>query len=205
MKTIISICLVLVAVCIKSQEFIPFPDLVQINHDSVELAREGRNYSFTNINELFNSQEIVYFGYNLENRELACINGKALPPFECKDFFVNNYKLSGNTVYLNTKTSISCKRDSEFQDTEVNVRLKIITKDKYSKPINFVKKGNLLLFPVKNDFNLYVVMEMSYNLKGETETEWKPVLDLYDTLPTNPKYLIFTSFEVRLCNFTNSI
>lgn len=201
MRTIISICLLFIAVCLQSQELIQFPDLVKLSHNNGELAREGRKYSFIGVNDSFNTQENIYFGFNFSNKELACVNGKALPPYECKDFFIDNYNLSNNAVYLNSKTDVSCKIGHDFEDTQVDVLLKIIATDSKGKPIDFIKKENLLLLPVNGDFDLYVVMEMSYNLKGETEVEWKPVLELYDSLPTNPKYLIFTSFEESTFQF----
>jgi|AntAceMinimDraft_14_1070370.scaffolds.fasta_scaffold47454_2 hypothetical protein len=203
MKTFISIVFLLTAFYSQSQELVKFPEGVKISHDNGEVAREGRHYSFTGVNESFNTLENIYFGFNHENKELACVNGKDLPPFECKDFFIDNYNFSGNALYLYSKTIISCKIDYQFEDTEVDIRLKIIATDVFGEPIDFIKKENLLVLPIIGDFDLYVVMEMFYNLEGETEVEWKPVLDLFDYLPTNPKYLIFTSFEESSLQFYN--
>ncbi len=173
----------------------------QVTDDGGEVAREGRRYQFSIHDTVYDYLKQLYFGINPQNEKLACVNGKSLPPFECEDFFTNNYNLAGNTAYLNTTTTISCKKGSDFEDKQVDIRLKVIATDFSGKQLAFVKKDNLIVLPIKNNFYLYVIMEMLYNKQGGNQAEWEPVLDAFDALPTNPAYLIFTSFNISELQF----
>lgn len=174
----------------------------QVTNDGGEIAREGRNYSFSNIEDIIRINDDVCFGFNFKNKELACINGKALPPFECQDFFIDDYTIIDDVIYLYSSTIISCKQNGDFKDTKMALRLKLVLKDDSGDQLNFEKKEDLFVASIKGNFSLLVQMEMAeYNNQNIEMLNWKSVLDLYDELPTNPKYLIFTSFEEKEMNF----
>ena len=192
MKCLFVIILFAIQFQVVSQVFMPVSVKHNLRNNAGEVAREGCMFSYTEIE----NYDYLFFGFKGNNKALACVNGKSIPPFECQDFFIDDYSIVDDVLYLYSSTIINCKKEGDFEDIKMAIRLKLVLKDDFGDKLSFKKKEDLFVASIKGNFSLFVKMEMAeYNNQNIETLNWKSVLDLFDELNTNPKILIFTSFE----------
>lgn len=176
------------------------PNDIIISHDGGEVAREGRVYSYANIN----NNDTLFWGFDITDTNIACINGNSKPPFECKNYFTDSIEIVGNTAYLYAETLVRYISKNELKERPVKARLILTATSLKQDEINFVKSTNMLYLALDRDFNVSVKIE----LLGPTDCKWRndadsimysgkwaSALDVFDAMPTDPNYLIFTSFD----------